>query len=142
MAAGACASSTPQHTQVQFVNSGRVMLTTLPFSELVRAGDTLYLSGQIAFKPGTKELVPGGTKEQAKQILENIRTSLTVNGYAMSDLVKCTVMLIDMKEWADFNEIYSTFFPAGRFPARSALGVTGLAFDARIEVECLGVVSH
>ena len=125
---------------VEFLNSGKVLPTNLPFSEAVRVDNVLFLSGQIGIAPGTRNLVPGGLKEEARQTMENIKTSLEANGYAMTDLVKCTVMLADIAEWAAFNEVYKTFF-SGRFPARSALGANGLAFGARVEVECIAAVS-
>ena len=112
--------------------------TDLPFSEAVRVGDTLYLSGQIGVMPGSLKLVPGGLKAEARQTMENIKTTLETHGYAMSDLVKCTVMLADIADWPAFNEIYKTFF-AKRFPARSAVGANGLALGARLEVECIAV---
>lgn len=121
---------------VEFLNSGKVVPTTLPFSEAVRVGDTLYLSGQIGVKPGTLQLVPGGLRAEAAQALENIRTSLAANGYTMGDVVKCTVMLADIAEWATFNEVYRTFFSAP-YPARSAFGASGLALGARVEIECI-----
>jgi reactive intermediate/imine deaminase len=125
-------------TTVEFLNSGKLLPKDLPFSEAVRVGDTLYLSGQIGVLPGTLEVVPGGLQAQAKQTMANIKTSLEANGYAMSDLVKCTVMLTDMTEWAAFNEIYKTYF-VDRYPARSAFGANGLALGARVEVECIAV---
>ena len=121
---------------VEFLNSGKVVPNTLPFSEAVRAGDTLYLSGQVGIKPGTMQLVPGGIREEARQTLENIKSSLEANGYSMRNIVKCTVMLADIGEWATFNEVYKTFF-ATPFPARSAFGASGLALGARVEVECI-----
>lgn len=124
---------------VEYYNSGRVLPTTLPFSEAVRVGDTLYLSGQVGIAPGTMKLVPGGIKEEARQTMENIRISLEANSFSMSNVVKCTVMLADIAEWATFNEVYRTFFTAP-FPARSALGANGLALGARVEVECIAVV--
>jgi 2-iminobutanoate/2-iminopropanoate deaminase len=125
-----------EQPMVEFLNSGKVVPTTLPFSEAVRVGDTLYLSGQVGIKPGTMELVPGGIQAQARQALENIRASLEANGYSMRDLVKCTVMLADIGEWAAFNEVYRTFFTPP-YPARSAFGASGLALGARVEVECV-----
>jgi len=121
---------------VEFLNSGKVVPNTLPFSEAVRAGDTLYLSGQVGIKPGTMQLVPGGIREEARQALENIKSSLEANGYSMRNIVKCTVMLADIGEWATFNEVYKTFF-AAPYPARSAFGASGLALGARVEVECI-----
>ena len=123
---------------VEFLNSGKVKAADLPFSEAVRVGDTLYLSGQIGVVPGTMKLVDTGMEAQARQAMENIKTSLEAHGYAMSDLVKCTVMLADMSEWGKFNEVYKTFF-SGRYPARSAFGANGLALGARVEIECIAV---
>jgi len=123
--------------QPEYLNSGAILPTTLPFSEVVRVEKTLYLSGQIGNLPGSLELAEGGIAGQAPQVMENIKTTLEAHGYAMSDLVKCTVFLADMSEWGIFNEVYARYFEEGRFPARSALGTTGLAFNARVEVECI-----
>lgn len=123
---------------VEFLNSGKVLPTNLPFSEAVRVGNTLYLSGQIGIAPGTLKLVPGGVREEARQVMENIRTTLEAHGRSMRDVVKCTVMLADISEWAAFNEVYKTYFSAP-YPARSALGANGLALGARVEVECIAV---
>ncbi|MEQ1519213.1 MAG: Rid family detoxifying hydrolase [Usitatibacteraceae bacterium] len=128
-----------QPAAIEYLNSGKVLPTTLPFSEAVRAGNTLYLSGQIGVVPGTLKLIPGGLKAEAKQTMDNIKTSLEAHGYAMSNIVKCTVMLADMAEWGTFNDIYKTYF-SNRFPARSAFGANGLALGARLEVECIAVV--
>ncbi|MBX9629004.1 MAG: Rid family detoxifying hydrolase [Burkholderiales bacterium] len=125
---------------MEYYNSGRVLPTTLPFSEAVRVGNTVYLSGQVGIAPGTMKLVPGGMKEEARQTMENIKASLEANGHTMRDVVKCTVMLADISEWAAFNEVYRTFF-APPFPARSALGANGLALGARVEVECIAAVT-
>ena len=121
---------------IEFLNSGKVVPASLPFSEAVRVGDTLYLSGQVGIKPGTLQLVPGGIKEEGRQALENIRTVLEANGYTMRDVVKCTVMLADIFEWAAFNEVYKTAFTPP-YPARSAMGTGGLSMGARVEVECI-----
>ena len=118
----------------EFLNSGKVLPKNLPFSEAVRHGNTLYLSGQVGIVPGSLKLAPGGIKEEAKQTMENIKTSLEAHGYSMANLIKCTVMLADIAEWATFNEVYKTYF-SGNYPARSALGANGLALGARVEVE-------
>ena len=122
----------------RFLNSGTVLPSTLPFSEAVRVGKTLYLSGQIGITPGTMTLVPGGMEAQARQTMANIRTTLSAHGYSMSDIVKCTVMLADMTDWPAFNTVYQTFFTPP-YPARSALGANGLALGALVEVECIAV---
>lgn len=121
---------------VDFLNSGKVYPAGVPLSEAVRVGDTLYLSGQIGIQPGTLKLVPGGLKAETTQTLLNIRTSLEAHGYSMRDVIKCTVMLADITQWGDFNEIYKTHFTAP-YPARSALGASGLALGAQVEVECI-----
>ena len=136
----ACAAAAIAETPpaIEFLNSGKVTPTTLPFSEAVRVGNTLYLSGQIGILPGTLNLAAGGIQAEARQALENIKTTLETHGYTMRDVVKCTVMLADIAEWATFNEIYKSYF-APPYPARSALGANGLAMGARVEVECLAV---
>jgi 2-iminobutanoate/2-iminopropanoate deaminase len=134
----AATTASAAESGVAFLNSGKVLPTNLPFSEAVRVGDTLYLSGMIGVEPGQMKLVSGGMKAEAMQTMGNIKRVLELNGYAMSDIVKCTVMLADMSEWAAFNEIYRSYF-SGRFPARSALGANGLALGARVEVECMAV---
>ncbi len=107
-----------------------------PFSDAVQVGDLLLLSGQIGAKPGTAEVVPGGIEPETRQVMANIEDSLKRRGLEMNAVVKCTVMLADMKDWPTFNKIYATYFANGRYPARSALGVNGLALGARIELEC------
>lgn len=120
----------------EFLNSGKVYPLNVPLAEAVRIDKTLFLSGQIGVQPGTLELVPGGLKEEARQTMENIKTTLEAHGYSMSDLVKCTVMLADIAKWGEFNDIYKTYFK-DHFPARSAFGATGLAIGAQVEVECI-----
>lgn len=106
-----------------------------PYSPAVRAGDLIFVSGQIGTRAdGT--LAPS-TSEQTRVAMENTRTALALAGAMLDDVVKCTVMLADMREWAAFNDIYVTFFTPGRLPARSALGVNGLAKGAAVEVECI-----
>ena len=105
-----------------------------PFSEAVRVGDTLYMSGQIGFKEG--KLVKGGVKAEAKQALANINSTLLKYGYQKSDVVKCMVMLTDMDDFNDFNKIYKAEL-AKPYPVRSAFGVAELAAGASVEVECM-----
>jgi 2-iminobutanoate/2-iminopropanoate deaminase len=120
---------------VEYLNSGKLP-KELPFSEAVRVGNLLFLSGQIGAIPGSLKVVEGGIREQAKQAMTNIKSTLETNGYSIDDVVKCTVMLADMSEWSTFNEVYRTFFTK-HFPARSAFGTSGLAVGARVEVECI-----
>ncbi|HEX7112086.1 MAG TPA: Rid family detoxifying hydrolase [Mizugakiibacter sp.] len=111
----------------------------LPFSDAVRVGDLLFLSGQIGVLPGTLKLAPGGITSEARQAMENIRNVLAANGASMDDVVKCTAFLADIKEWPAFNAVYRGFFKA-HLPARSAMATSGLAMGARVEVECIAAV--
>lgn len=108
----------------------------LPFSQAVRVGDMLYLSGQIGNIPGTLDLAPGGMEAQARQTMDNIKTVLEANGATFAEVTKCLVMLSDMSQWADFNKVYVTYFEPGQFPARSAFGASGLALGGALEIEC------
>lgn len=108
----------------------------LPFSQAVRVGDMLYLSGQIGALPGTLTLAPGGMEGQARQTMDNIKAVLEANGASFANVTKCLVMLSDMDQWADFNKVYVTYFEPGKFPARSAFGSNGLALGGALEVEC------
>jgi 2-iminobutanoate/2-iminopropanoate deaminase len=109
----------------------------LPFSEAVRVGDMLYLSGQLG-TDSTGGLVAGGIGPETRQVLTNIADVLERHGSSLDHVVKCTVMLADMGEWAAMNEVYATFFPANP-PARSAFGTSGLALGARLELECMAL---
>jgi reactive intermediate/imine deaminase len=125
--------------EVEYLSSGDNAMQALPFSEAVRVGDMLYLSGAVGVVPGTLRLAPGGIAAETRQTMENIRTVLERHGSSMDRVVKCTVMLADIAEWPQMNEVYVTFFPGHR-PARSALGASGLALGARVEIECMATV--
>lgn len=111
----------------------------LPFSEAVRVGHMLYLSGQLGYDAKTSKLVEGGIGPETRQTLENIKAVLEKHGSSMAEVVKCTVFLADIKEWAAMNQVYITYFPSNP-PARSALGSSGLALGARTEIECMATV--
>ena len=128
---GGCASA---HRAPEFLAStgGPVR----PFSPAVRTNGVLYLSGQIG-TDSTGRVVRGGVQAETRQTMENIRAVLSRAGSSMDRVVKCTVFMADMREWSAMNEIYVTFFDAARRPARSAMGASGLALDARVEIECI-----
>ena len=109
----------------------------LPFSSAVQVGDTLYLSGNLGNRPGTNTLVEGGIQAETRQTMENIKAVVEQFGSSMDRIVKCTVFLADMDEWPAMNEVYRTYFDTP--PARSAMGVNGLALGARVEIECIAV---
>jgi reactive intermediate/imine deaminase len=110
----------------------------LPVSAAVRVDDTLYVSGNLGNLPGTLELAPGGIEAETRQTLENIKTVLEHAGTSLDRVVKCTVFLADMAEWGAMNGVYRTYFENP--PARSALGASGLALNARVEIECIAVI--
>lgn len=122
--------------KAQFLNSAQAQKGNFPFSEAVRAGDFLLLSGQVGMDRATGKVVGGGIEAEARQTLRNIQEVLERNGSSLGAVVKCTVFLADMAEWGKFNTVYREFFKSP-FPARSALGVNGLALGARVEVECM-----
>lgn len=126
---------------IQHLNSPAFTALGLPFSEIVRAGDTLYLSGQMGTLPGTATLAPGGLEGQAEQALDNIRTALAAHGFGLEQVVKCTVMLADMGDWPAFNAVYTRFF-APPYPARSAFATNGLALGGRLEIEAIAVATR
>jgi 2-iminobutanoate/2-iminopropanoate deaminase len=118
-------------TAVQFV---RASDPTAPFSAAVRVENILYLSGQIG--AGADGRLPPQFADQARQTMENIRSTLNASGSSIDDVFKCTVMLADMSHWEEFNKLYVTYFKPDRLPARSAIGANGLARGAMIELEC------
>ena len=104
-----------------------------PFASAVRVGDMLYLSGQTGDVDGK---LREGFEAQARQSIDNVGAILKQHGLGFGDVVKCTVMLTDMKNWPAFNAIYVPYFAAGKLPARSAIGANGLAQGALVELEC------
>ena len=127
---------------MDYINSQAAQALKLPFSQAVRVGDILYLSGALGNVPGKLEVVPGGIEPETRQTMENIGALLEENGLTFADVFKCTVMLADMAEWDAFNRIYVSYFEPGRLPARSAFGANGLALGARLELECWAYVGE
>lgn len=107
-----------------------------PFSGAVLVGDTLYLSGDIGLDEHQK--VPSTAKEEARLLLERIKATLESAGFTMDDLVTVTVYCSDVKHYADFNEVYRTYFTK-EFPARAFVGAGTLLFDARFELQAIAV---
>ena len=108
-----------------------------PYSESARAGNLLFLAGQTG-EDAKGKLVPGGIQAEAERMLLNIEATLARRGLSLKHVAKCTVFLADIAEWGAFNEIYKKHFSAP-YPARTAIGVTGLVGDARVEMECVAV---
>lgn len=129
------ASASAAPPTVEYFPAPALQGRSAPFSSAVRVGDTLYLSGAIGVAPDGK--LPAGIEAQSRQTMDNIGAVLKRAGLGWNDVVKCTVMLDNISEWAAFNTVYVSYFPNGKMPARSAFGADGLALGALIEVECL-----
>ncbi len=133
-----CEVTVDDSARVEYLNKPGTEDLDLPFSAAVRVDHLLFLSGNLGNIPGTFELAEGGIQAETRQTLENIKSTLETFGSSMDKVVKCTVFLADISEWSAMIEVYKTFFENA--PARSALGVSGLALNARTEIECIAVV--
>ena len=110
-----------------------------PYSQAIQIGNLLYTSGQIPIDPATGAFVAGGIKEQTRQSLTNVKAILEEAGLSMSDVVKTTVFMADMNDFADMNSVYAEFFTAP-YPARSAVAVKTLPKGALVEIEVIAEV--
>lgn len=110
-----------------------------PYSQAVKAGDTVYLSGQIPLDPDTMELVPGGFAEQVNRVFENLKAVCEASGGRIQDLVKLNIYLTDMANFATVNEIMTTVF-GEPYPARAAIGVAALPKGAQVEMDAIMVL--
>jgi 2-iminobutanoate/2-iminopropanoate deaminase len=113
-------------------------IQNLPFSSAVRAGGMLYLSGQVGLSPGTGAIVTGGVGSETRQTLENIKAVLEYAGSSLERVVKCTVFLKDVADYAEMNSAYASYFGAEP-PARSMVAGSGLALGASVEIECMAL---
>lgn len=107
-----------------------------PYSQAIQVGNLVFASGQIPIDPATGSFVAGGVKEQARQSLTNVKAILEEAGLALDNVVKTTVFLADMNDFADVNAVYAEFF-AEPYPARSAVAVKALPKGALVEVEVI-----
>ena len=124
---------------MQVVNSEKAPAAVGPYSQAVKAGGFLYLSGQTGMNPQAGALAPGGSVEQMKQALENCREVLKAAGADFKDVVKTTVFLTDMDEFAAVNEVYKQYF-ATPYPARSCVQVSRLPVGALVEIELVALL--
>lgn len=107
-----------------------------PYSQAVRSGDLLFTAGQVALEPGTGVLVDGDVKAQTRRVMENLAAVLAAAGCGFDDVVKATCFLVDMNDFADFNDVYASYF-GSEPPARSTVQVARLPKDSRVEVELI-----
>lgn len=126
--------------KVEYLQTEKHAKMGLPFSEAVRVGDMLYLSGQVGNIPGELKIVSGGIGPETSQIMENIKTVLERYGSSMDQVVKCLCMLENIEDWPAMNAEYEKHFPNHK-PARSAFGGSKLAIGAKVEIECMASVN-
>ncbi len=120
-----------------FHKSHEVKKQNAPFSDVVEVGNTLYLAGQIGMDHSVRKVVEGGVQAETRQAIENIKAVLEQHGSSLDNVVKCTVILSDINDFAAFNDIYKTYFT--NKPARTTFAASGLAANAKIEIECIAV---
>lgn len=109
-----------------------------PYSQAICVGDFIFTAGQVGLDPQTRKLVEGGIKEQTRQALVNISAILEAAGSSLAHVVKTTVFLSDIRNYADMNAVYAEFFPQ-QPPARSAIQVAALPLGALVEIETIAV---
>ena len=136
----ACAEAPPRPDAKPAAASRKQVLVpgsgAAPLSAVVRVGDLVFVSGQLGFPPGTRDLVQGGIGPETRVTLEGVAANLAKVGLTMDDVVKCTVFLADIADFAAMNEVYAKAFPKDP-PARTTVAVAGLFKSARTEIECI-----
>ena len=107
-----------------------------PYSQAIRAGDFIFTAGQVPVDPAANKVVEGGVQAQTRRSLENVKAVLEAGGASLSDVVKVTVFLKDMNDFAEVNEVYAEYFTDNK-PARSAVQVARLPLDVMVEIEAV-----
>jgi reactive intermediate/imine deaminase len=120
----------------QIVSTSAAPAAIGPYSQAVRAGNTLWLSGQIPLDPVTKELVQGDIETQARRVFDNIKAVVAAAGATLDEVVKTTIFLTDLSHFATVNKVMAEYFREP-YPARSTVGVAALPRGAQVEVECI-----
>ncbi|MFN2317041.1 MAG: RidA family protein [Gemmatimonadales bacterium] len=121
---------------MDFVQTAGAPAAIGPYSQGVITGNLVYTAGQIALNPATMEIVPGGVPEQTERVMQNLAAILEAAGTSLQQVVKTTVFLVDMNDFAAMNEVYAKHFGAHR-PARSTVAVVGLPKGVRVEIEAI-----
>ncbi|MDL2256204.1 RidA family protein [Parabacteroides sp. OttesenSCG-928-K15] len=124
----------------QVISTNNAPAAIGPYSQAIQAGNFLFSSGQLGMDPATGDFVAGGVKEQAIQVFKNIKAILDEAGYTTNDIVKTTVFLADMADFAVVNEVYAANFE-GTFPARSAVAVKTLPKNGLVEIEFIALTT-
>lgn len=123
-------------TMKKAVNISDAPKPIAPYSQAILAGDTLYVSGQIAIDPYTGKLVEGGATAQTERIMQNLAAILREEGMDFGNIVKCSIFMADMGLYKEVNEVYGTYFQADP-PAREAMAVKGLPMNVDVEISCI-----
>lgn len=110
-----------------------------PYSQAIKAGGMVFCSGQIPIDPVTGEFVSEGVAEQTEQVLKNLSEVLSAAGTGLDNVVKTTVFLADMNDFAEMNEVYGRYFSANK-PARATVQAARLPRDAKVEIDCIALV--
>ena len=120
----------------EIINTNNAPAPIGPYNQAIKAGGTLYISGQIALSPNTNELISGSIADEAKQVLENLGAILKEAGYSFTDVVKTTIFLTDMANFSTVNEVYATYFTENA-PARETVAVKGLPKGVNVEISLI-----
>ncbi|SHJ51495.1 RidA family protein [Tepidibacter formicigenes] len=123
----------------QIIHTDKAPKAIGPYSQAVKVGNLLFISGQVPFDPETMEIVEGGVKEQTARVLENLKAILTEAGASFDNVVKSTVFIKDMNEFGQINEVYAQYFGENK-PARACVEVARLPRDVKVEIEVIAVV--
>src|SRR5215212_5124430 len=121
---------------IQFTSTPRAPRAIGPYSQATRANGLLFTAGQVGFDPATGELVDGGISEQTERVLQNVRAILQAGGLDLGNVIKTTVFLVDMADFAAMNAVYAEAFGEHR-PARSTVAVAALPRGARVEIDAI-----
>jgi len=122
----------------QIINSSKAPAPIGPYSQAILAGNTLYVSGQIAIDAATGELVQENIEAETQQVLDNLTYVVEEAGFSLTEVVKCSIFLDDMAHFAQVNEVYAHYFDTIK-PARETVAVAGLPKGVRVEISCIAV---
>ncbi len=123
----------------QVISTAKAPAAIGPYSQAIKKGNLVFLSGQLGIDPSTGDFVPGSVRDQTEQVFKNIRAILEEAGLSLKDVVKTTVFLHDMLDFATMNEVYSNYFEEP-YPARSAVAVKTLPKNALVEIEVIAMI--
>lgn len=134
----AALAAQPQGPAKAVVQTDRAPKAIGPYSQAITAGGLIFCSGQLGINAADGKLVPGGIEAETRQALENLKAVLEKAGSSLDRIVKTTVILADMAEFAAMNKVYAEFFPSAP-PARATFQAAGLALKARVEIEAIAI---